>query len=673
MLEYNTPLFVFLFIVIAVNSSYAQWEATSGPYGGQIDEINSFNGELYAVHFSNIYTSKDKALTWQKLPALPSEIYVNKVLKVDSHLMISSSRGFFVTTDEGENWESRNSEIFYDKDEWRQDSSVNGLIIHNDTLICYNSQGIFASGDYGNSWIYLDTNFVFGTQWMKSIDSTLYLYTGSLYSKKDLTDSWSLLAEQPTNHSIYKMVKIDSILFTATFKGLFQSSDSGKTWIMNPSLPIDINIQSLVIKGADLYLAAPDSGVYRSQDLGKTWELYKNGLVKHQMIEMISDGVNLYLSIFPYGIYKSSDSTRTWSSSSLGLEKITPLRVRFVGDTLIAAFQFGVFISSNFGEHWQSAGNGLFSSHITDMEIINNQAYISSLDGLYSSSDAGLNWVKIFKDTAVMSIAGNEDFLIGGSYNGVVFISRDQGETWDSKDFGGNAAIREVTVHGDEVILGGLSINGIFYSSNGGRTWEKRAMDLPSGTMSMDYDGKFLYIGTQGGIHKSLDKGLSWEFVNYSFPTQVFAQELLIHDSMVFAATVYGNGVYCSLNQGESWHTISDKTRANSITIKDNLIYAAFDGVHKRKLSAFVGVNQLSIPRFMLNPNPAHNDLSVKFPSIRTAPVPYSIIDIRGKEVAKSTIDLSSTFIDISSLTPGVYFLRFTTSKEYSVAKFVKQ
>ena len=134
------------FLLSFVSCLNAQWEATNGPYGGLLREIYSFGGQLYTTDGITIYSSADSATTWQKLPIVPSA-NISSIHKNDSHLLISSSQGVFITTDEGKSWNSRTNGIIYER--WPRDSAVRGLLVHNDTLICYNDHGIYSSVDFG--------------------------------------------------------------------------------------------------------------------------------------------------------------------------------------------------------------------------------------------------------------------------------------------------------------------------------------------------------------------------------------------------------------------------------------------------------------------------------------------------------------------------------------------
>ena len=232
--------------------------------------------------------------------------------------------------------------------------------------------------------------------------------------------------------------------------------------------------------------------------------------------------------------------------------------------------------------------------------------------------------------------------------------------------------VRQISVYEDEIIVGGWG-TGLFYSNDGGRTWEKRDSGLHHAHMSTAYDGNRMYVGTQGGIYKSNDKGKSWRFISQSFPKWYYTTELVIHNSPLLASTINGNGVYYSYDSGTTWYSDMGRADVQSVIIKGNYAYAAFDGVHKRKLSSFSNVKITKKPLFTLYPNPSENELNISLTSSNISPLFYSIMDVHGRIVVESDLDESDPTLNIGSLKSGFYFLQVRSRNEYSVVRFVKQ
>ena len=80
--------------------------------------------------------------------------------------------------------------------------------------------------------------------------------------------------------------------------------------------------------------------------------------------------------------------------------------------------------------------------------------------------------------------------------------------------------------------------------------------------------------------------------------------------------------------------------------------------------------NDLRPNTFKVFPNPASETLNISSEKKLTG---YSIVDMLGKRIVANHSDSVSTSINISSLKPGVYFIKLNTEKESTVVKFIKQ
>ena len=85
------------------------------------------------------------------------------------------------------------------------------------------------------------------------------------------------------------------------------------------------------------------------------------------------------------------------------------------------------------------------------------------------------------------------------------------------------------------------------------------------------------------------------------------------------------------------------------------------------------GVSQPHIaPQMRISPNPAGNAIQVVLPHL-DAPASLSIRDTKGQEVLSQIIPSApSCVVDISSLSPGMFFLILQTENTVSITKFLK-
>jgi photosystem II stability/assembly factor-like uncharacterized protein len=114
-------------------------------------------------------------------------------------------------------------------------------------------------------------------------------------------------------------------------------------------------------------------------------------------------------------------------------------------------------------------------------------------------------------------------------------------------------------------------------------------------------DNQYLYAGignnclTYGEIHRSADGGASWVSIAAGLPVFNMAFDVEVFGNKLFAATYdqlnnVGNGIYVSVNQGNTWTQSDNGLPANSmvttITANGSILYAIGGGGYATSLYA---------------------------------------------------------------------------------------
>lgn len=184
--------------------------------------------------------------------------------------------------------------------------------------------------------------------------------TGSgVASSSDGGKTWTL----STDADIKNLAAIDldvspndaELVFAATEKGLFKTTDGGTTWsaVSITGVTAGARVRAVAVSPKDpkRILAGVDGsnqsvpvtgGTYLSKDGGSTWETAYSGLASggsiHHIVFDPTDANNVFLSDVKSGVYRSTDGGKTWQLFNTGLltREVQPLVITADGKHLYA-------------------------------------------------------------------------------------------------------------------------------------------------------------------------------------------------------------------------------------------------------------------------------------------------------------------------------------------------
>jgi len=148
--------------------------------------------------------------------------------------------------------------------------------------------------------------------------------------------------------------------------------------------------------------------------------------------------------------------------------------------------------------------------------------------GLWRSENKGISWRHIPLNGGVGMGAfdemefTNQPGKVWTSGSDGVFFSTDSGNTWSQK-WGGNCQGMVIFPDNPDIVLVGDLFRGIFKTTNGGVTWEKKTNGLPNSNFARvelsncKTQPNVIYAlfttneGFTEGIYKSVDSGESWQ------------------------------------------------------------------------------------------------------------------------------------------------------------------
>ncbi len=340
--------------------------------------------------------------------------------------------------------------------------------------------------------------------------------------------------------------------------GLYKTTDAGENWTKLPGFDSTEHISKIIVhpKNADvIYVSCPgplwsnskNRGLYKSTDAGKTFEkiLYINE--KTGCADVIIDPVNpdiLYASTWefrrqPYsfnsggqgsGMYKTTDAGKTWKEMTGGLPK------------------------KPFGR----AALALAPSQPNKLIAIIE----AEKTGLFMSDDAGANWKP---QSAIVNVVSRP------FYFSCLVI--------DPKD-------------ANRVYRPGF---GFSYSNDGGKSFADGGGSVHSDHHALWINPQYtnqMYLGTDGGVYMSTDRGASWMLLA-SLPVPQFYH--VAYDNKT-PYNVYGglqdNGSWMAPSQAAfgiknaDWKFINggDGFWVQPDGTDENIVYAEYQGGHASRV-----------------------------------------------------------------------------------------
>jgi photosystem II stability/assembly factor-like uncharacterized protein len=454
--------------------------------------------------------------------------------------------------------------------------------------------GMYASTDDGINWTATNTG-IETLEVTSIVNKPGYIFAGTfgggVYRTTDGGQIW-IAPSNGENLAVLSMVIDDSYIFAGTVgNGVYRSSDNGVTWEQNISVFLGYGA---MCKSGNKVIASSSNYTLESTDHGENWN-YITQLDGAEIFSYYCDGDTI-IAGGRNKIYKSIDNANNFTTINLNFPFgiVNIYSITAIEGTLFSATSYdGVYKSTDGGLNWSSANTGMGPKDVRAITATNVSTLISGTNyvGIYRSTDLGSSWNKsitgFLAGSSILSLLVSEPSVYAGTRDGI-YRTYNNGDSW-MKMAGTNDTINHCTVWGmcekDGDIYAGtfLQFNSTVYkSTDKGSTWSRSGTGLPSDLsfiFSMVTSGNNLIASTDEGIYYSSDDGANWNLANIP---SIYIPSVAVGGGNYVYAAVPSIGVYRSEDNGVNWIAVLQSPAIDYVEVAaiDNNAFAGsfFEG-----------------------------------------------------------------------------------------------
>ncbi len=375
-----------------------------------------------------------------------------------------------------------------------------------------------------------------------------------------------------------------------------------------------------------------------------------------------------------------------------------------------------LFYSTDNGDTWEE----IWNPFLPDWEPIQmigaykNYFYVAlNEDEFYYSSNYGKNWERCARPYFLYKFEGDDPDTLFNTYyhdmtfrkdtvylggNGGIFVSTNFGKSWKPM-FGpdypiphapGPTSVYSIIVEDNAVYIG--SRKGVQVTKNHGKTWE--FLNKPDNIQSLSFFKIFSLISIDsvffalceddGNIYSSTNEGASWKKVYNRDDGLLFHQNIYSCGNIVFYPRFEEKVTY-SKDYGKTWQELPGFYNPGdmvSFNINENYAYVGHNGtgLWRAPLSdcevVLTDVEQKDNNRIKkLFPNPATDRiyLELNTESWQLSTGEMEIYNTFGEKMSNVSANIlgEKIAVDVSGLSPGMYFLSYNTKEGKFVEKFI--
>lgn len=403
----------------------------------------------------------------------------------------------------------------------------------------YGDGGIFKTTNGGQSWQPVDYGLPYGivsSLYMNQSNPNMLLagiWDSGVYRTDDGGGYWYKVSDY---YRAVQFTQVGNSIIAGTQSGIISSSNFGLTWTTLYSS--SNGVESLSVSGNTIYAMLTNHELVKSMDTGKTWtQMYNFGTISYDTWSVSVSPVNPNLLYVCLGIYQGVVSN-TWVSDNGGSNFTPFFPVQYSKQIVFDPYNQSRLWAYGPGYSAYSTDGGVIftpDNQVTDnMGFLLDQknqniALIGSDQGVYETTDGGINWTSLNSNlndslSYGISVGSGGNLIITSMQDYSAFISYNGGNSW----FGGNQPPIPVGEEGTDVYVNPYNSayvysvfrgnGGLFQSSDGAKSFTSiggvsapgNYQDPNDAFYANPYNHSRIYFATAAGIYVGTDYGSQW-------------------------------------------------------------------------------------------------------------------------------------------------------------------
>ena len=444
-----------------------------------------------------------------------------------------------------------------------------------------------------------------------------------VWESYDGGNSWSFLAEFNNRVTQISISHQDtSLIYVATENELYRSTNSGLDWELTLQisqtfflLPTRMVVNPYNDQHIDYLI---DGEFYRSTDGGYSIELLLGADGPYCVIDFAADfsNINLIYATRKGNLYRSIDGGENWVIFNDGFPFNNPeageIEMSWQDpDVMYISTLYGIYKTTDEGNNWFYTKAAYTNIYHLNIIIEKPGTFLVGTRGgtILKTTNYGDTWYRphFEPDSLITGIAfyffsmnpvnESEGFLGSGVY---LYKTIDYGDNWfDTGQLPGAAAVQYHPYANDVIFAGQMGIFGLQRSTNGGDTWELTPDTSSVAHISNQTNPNVLYSFANDGVRRSSDLGYSWDLVNNGIldPQNLegLAMPINSQDTVYCVTSDASDGkghLFKTTNGGSEWFRID--TFLSMLDTAVNITSIAIDD--KKSDRIFVGFEDGGIP-----------------------------------------------------------------------------